>query len=611
MGQAKTSAKTSANKAPAPPLPGVCEKDELFAHVDGQPVSGIVVCHGRHGATLKIAGKPRQVPWSDVLGHKQRAATGVRVVDAGDSGAIVEDARGRRTFVAGYGEPDPTADPAAKPMAKSLMPRALLFTEDGDSLLKAIKNGAGLSLQGTTDKAGHQTKRWKRTMPKEKPGERRHARQDGGGGGGPPRHEDAAGGGAGRFGAHNVGQGDQLAFKIGELEGRGTVMSAGKTGAMVADSTGHQHKVKWENVTGRGGEEKPAPHPDAAGIPDRAAAESDPDYHARIKAEMPAPKELPEDEARYFQVDGAITIPLDKLRTIKPGRSAEGASKFMAAAYHGKIDRRAPIKVTPNADGTYDVKDGNGTLAAATKHGWRALPAMVVQPVDTQEELFAKGAEGLEQLKDWLNKGKGVCSQLGYRTMTTSASKVSDAEWQKPGGMLFIASLKGAERAQEKVTADYGGDWSRLLDVVRCTIAVDSLDDLKGVSDRLQQAGMVMAKPEKDRFKKPTAEGYRDILMNVRLPNGIIAEVQLNVKGMLRAKNEGHKFYEASRSIQAKQGDTPPEEWSETDNTAYWAAVDQQKKIYSDAWAELSGGDVEKKDDTGDNAPVKGADRGK
>lgn len=284
---------TVTKKAPAPPLPGVCEGDELFAHVEGKPVAGRVLCHGRHGVTLRVADKEHKVYWNDVLGHKSRAASRVMVVEGGDDGAIVEDARGRRTFVAGYESPiqQPVEveerERLPGPMTKAL-PLLLLFTEDGAELAKAmgggVKNRPGLALQDVTDRAGHHTKRWKRTS-QEKPGEKRYARHDDGAGGKPPRHEDSLGGSrsAGEgYGTHNLEAGDSVDFKIGELAGSGKIIGRpGKDGAHVEDSTGHQHKVLWSQVTGHkpadGGKKPPAEPPNVLGSqepipPDRFSA---------------------------------------------------------------------------------------------------------------------------------------------------------------------------------------------------------------------------------------------------------------------------------------------------------------------------------------------------
>ena len=183
--------------------------------------------------------------------------------------------------------------------------------------------------------------------------------------------------------------------------------------------------------------------------------------------------------------------------------------------------------------------------------------------------------------------------------MTKGPDDLTPEDWAKPGGMLFIAKLKGEKRSVEKVETDYKGDWSKLCDVVRGTIAVDKVEDLKGVVDRLKTSGLKLARQAKNRFVEPTKVGYRDVLLNIEFPNGIVGELQLNVKPMLMAKNEGHDHYETERTLIAKhtpkgaEEHTPLETWPEEDQKAYNDALDEQKRIYGAAWKEVTGGEAQ------------------
>jgi hypothetical protein len=55
--------------------------------------------------------------------------------------------------------------------------------------------------------------------------------------------------------------------------------------------------------------------------------------------------------------------------------------------------------------------------------------------------------------------------------------------------------------------------------------------------------------------KKPTFLGYKAVHLDVELPNGQIAEIQLNTRNGLIRKEEGHKTYEKWREyIETAQG---------------------------------------------------------
>jgi len=199
-----------------------------------------------------------------------------------------------------------------------------------------------------------------------------------------------------------------------------------------------------------------------------------------------------------------------------------------------------------------------------------ALPDKVNQPVKTWEELVEKGTEGLEQYKEVLGK---VGQALGLKS-GLKPDGLSDEQWASDEGFLFIGSLKGAQRAKEKVEADYNGDWSQLRDMVRATISMPTMDGVRDAVAKLKEAGLELAQKPKDRFAKPTPEGYRDLMAIVKLPNGMLAELQIHVKAMTLAKNKGHKDYEVTRTLQGKYNEAEPsEKWNDADHRAFYEAI--------------------------------------
>lgn len=254
-----TPGKNPAQRQEPEPKPGVEVDDELYVHHGGQPCTGRVVCHGRHGVTVDIDGKPHKVPWDKVLGHKRRAALHGDVVDQGEDGMIVQDTRGRRRFIA---VPNEAKD---DPMvAKSFGQRpVLLFMKAGP-----IANRPGLVQKEVTDKRGTVAKRWVRSN-KEQPKGRQ------------PASPDAEAGAKNGFGTHNLGPGDRVHFAAGDFKGSGVIVGTpGAAGAHVKDSSGRVHKVRWSEVTGHepaDGSSKPPVRNEVRGShesvqPDRFAA---------------------------------------------------------------------------------------------------------------------------------------------------------------------------------------------------------------------------------------------------------------------------------------------------------------------------------------------------
>lgn len=96
------------------------------------------------------------------------------------------------------------------------------------------------------------------------------------------------------------------------------------------------------------------------------------------------PDKLPEDPWRYFKKDPkAIVVDLKDLTPIRAReKGIENAKKYMWMAYSGEMEKRKPISLKDNGDGTYTVLDGNSTFANAKASGWRKIPGIVEEVSD-------------------------------------------------------------------------------------------------------------------------------------------------------------------------------------------------------------------------------------
>lgn len=116
------------------------------------------------------------------------------------------------------------------------------------------------------------------------------------------------------------------------------------------------------------------------------------------------------------------------------------------------------------------------------------------------------------------------------------------------GGQVVTTPLKSRERAEAKIAAEYEGRAAEIKDLLRGSIHYNSLKQLyQGLEQLKEEAVEVLL--IKDRFKNPTRSGYRDALVNIRTPNGVIAELQLHLEQILVAKFEGHKYYEQEQEL--------------------------------------------------------------
>jgi hypothetical protein len=212
------------------------------------------------------------------------------------------------------------------------------------------------------------------------------------------------------------------------------------------------------------------------------------------------------------------------------------------------------------------------------------LPRKVVQPFKTWEQLERNAVVGKKQFDTAMGR---VAEKLNLRT-DLKPDRMIGKLLTNDQGFYFAGPLKSKASSLRKVTAEFEGHWERLNDVVRGTISVPNLDDVRKAIAAMRSEGIEFIARPKDRFLNPTSMGYRDILGIVRLPNGMNAEIQFHVKEMTGAKEAGHHFYEITRLLEGKYHTASPTDiWNKDDILAWQAASEKQRSIYSKAWESI------------------------
>ena len=133
-----------------------------------------------------------------------------------------------------------------------------------------------------------------------------------------------------------------------------------------------------------------------------------------------------------------------------------------------------------------------------------------------------------------------------------------------PGARAAITNIKGTERAAQKTILEYDGDPSNVKDLLRTTFAVQSMDDVPTVLEKVSaQYGEFikfrnLLDPAVGSFNDT---GYRDVTAVVMI-NGTMAEIQINMPKMLLAKEKYHGHYEVIREYEGmlKVGQTLTDE---------------------------------------------------
>jgi hypothetical protein len=169
--------------------------------------------------------------------------------------------------------------------------------------------------------------------------------------------------------------------------------------------------------------------------------------------------------------------------------------------------------------------------------------------VNLSDEKIAKGEQ---LLSSYMRKAERIKPKF-----EVDVKAIADAI----GGTVRGTSLKSMGRSIDKLWTDTPNgmagnpNGADILDLLRTTIVVDSESQIKPTLElltkkfgRVNDEGVKELFRIKDRFTTPL-NGYRDILTNVQLPNGTVAEIQVNVPTMITAKSSGHAIFAMSRVL--------------------------------------------------------------
>ncbi len=122
--------------------------------------------------------------------------------------------------------------------------------------------------------------------------------------------------------------------------------------------------------------------------------------------------------------------------------------------------------------------------------------------------------------------------------------------------------LKKRERVLEKIGDKYSGNPAPVVDIAAGTIVVDSVDDAYAALARVARDKDLEIVSFDDRFAAPQRSGYQDLQMNVRMPDGHVAELRIQVDAVQRVSDDvDHALYEIHRTfIKPADGKLSPAE---------------------------------------------------
>jgi hypothetical protein len=122
-------------------------------------------------------------------------------------------------------------------------------------------------------------------------------------------------------------------------------------------------------------------------------------------------------------------------------------------------------------------------------------------------------------------------------------------------GVILHAPVRDRMRTQLKVLRAYGSDASRTVDIVRAGVLVRDIDELYAtlylIDERSDALGYEIV-AFRDRIRKPTPNGYRDMMLHIRLQSGFIVAIQIQLSAILAAKAQAHPLYVEAQRIRTR-----------------------------------------------------------
>ncbi|MFG2169041.1 toxin glutamine deamidase domain-containing protein [Micromonospora chersina] len=109
---------------------------------------------------------------------------------------------------------------------------------------------------------------------------------------------------------------------------------------------------------------------------------------------------------------------------------------------------------------------------------------------------------------------------------------------------------KSRKRVLDKLV-EYENDASRLKDLAGAKVQFRRIDDVYRALARLAEDPQVVILHVKDRFLDPQQSGYRDVLLNLRMSNGHVAELRLHLASLDDVAEWEHGLYEVRRDLEA------------------------------------------------------------
>lgn len=256
-----------------------------------------------------------------------------------------------------------------------------------------------------------------------------------------------------------------------------------------------------------------------------------------------------------------------------------GQNSWLNYGPNGESNRNAKIEDTVFADQkTGLMPEWTWTEGRAGDQGFtaseKARPALtLLKPEDViQPGTIAAVRAAVTKYKrpdgpDPLTKEQRLMGEVALKPLFEAArsnkpefDRTLERIAEEVGGFAKTPGIKKSMRAVTKLVTEMEGDVSMMKDLLRGTIVVSSAQEAQDAINRIGQVyrfdriknrmGADLVVPDDiDFIVEDLPTGYQDILTNVVLDDGTVAEIQLTTPEMAAAKNLGHEVYAFEREM--------------------------------------------------------------
>ena len=148
-----------------------------------------------------------------------------------------------------------------------------------------------------------------------------------------------------------------------------------------------------------------------------------------------------------------------------------------------------------------------------------------------------------DQYIDELYQG-AISNQPKYETFVKNlAQETGGKESMRPG-------LKDRDRVNNKIKTEFNGDPRQVNDLLAGRISFNSIKQIYDALLKIYNNPKIEIVRYDDRFLKPQMSGYRDIILKLKLEDGHVAELRLELNPILKySKEVEHPLYQVIRDI--------------------------------------------------------------